>query len=96
MAEQQRENDTGGPPPEVLDTTKLMDDAAERCDDLAARLVMNEDRSKRDANTAELSALALFRIACALENLQAEATETLMEEAARVAADGVEPMGGPE
>lgn len=79
---------------DVLDTTKLMDDAAEHCDDLAAKLVHNEDRTNRERNVAELQALSMFRIACALEGLQAEATETLLEEAARLDADNVEPMSG--
>jgi hypothetical protein len=67
---------------EVLDTSKLLDDVAERCDVLAKHLI-DHDEDDEPGMLTELHSLAMYRVACALESLQAEATETLMDEVAQ-------------
>jgi len=72
----------------------LLDDVAEECDRLAEYLAQDAepDAGPEDAERAEryartLQALSFYRLAIAVENLGAEATEDLMqatvEEAAR-------------
>ena len=61
------------------DEGTVVDHAAESSDMLAAAIIEEPEGSAEQC--AVLSALSLYRIACALEALGAEATESLLEEA---------------
>jgi hypothetical protein len=72
--------------PTETDPATLLDDVADECDRLAGILILIE---REDAENLELrlQALSFYRLAIAVENLGAEATEELMaatvDEAAR-------------